>query len=71
MSKVSRLKERPAWCSRQAGIVKAQDPRAGQLVAVQAHSLGSRGAAGSRARLAKFLTLIYTGLQEDRFSKIL
>ena len=47
VSKVSRLKERPAWCSRQAGIVKAQDPRAGQLVAVQAQSLGSRGAAGS------------------------
>ena len=50
MSKISRLKERPAWCSRQAGIVKAQDPRAGQLVAVQAHSLGSRGAAGSENR---------------------
>ena len=40
------MKERPAWCSRQAGI-KAQDQGAGQLVAVQAQSLGSRGAAGS------------------------
>ena len=50
VSKVSRLKERPAWCSRQAGIVKAQDQGAGQLVAVQAHSLGSRGAAGSENR---------------------